>query len=340
MKKAIQIILLLGVMLTALPLSASAASTAYPFFGPQGADDDFVWFGDTTYPYTSEEGILLTVDETSISFQSVIANVRFDEDYISSRKVTRFYITANNRIVDWFDPARDPVTGNDKRSYDIRIRFDSWNTGSFVNLRVVAISDGEVQGPGSNLGSTHRYVVGWSNQPGGFILKDMPVYDEVAVTWLQAIFNKLKDLMMSMEMRLDAMSQMLSNKLDDLQNMLASKLSQINMSIREIYEVKPETQAKFDSAMAELQAKLPTEQMKDQVNEVQKVIEDSSNRINNTTQVVKYGEIHWMGVVVTPAVDFTLYMDEIKKIRRLLQIILWCEFFYAIILILRPRLTV
>lgn len=324
MKKVLQIIILIGVMLTALPLSVSA--DAYPYFGPQGLDDDFLWFGDADYPRAESQGITLNVDLTSTSFQSIIGQVTFDKGYIEERQITRFFIMANDRVVDSFDPAWDESIKAYKRSYPLRIRLESWNTGSFVNLQVVAVHDGEVSPIDPNY--NNLYVVGWSNKPPGFLLKDMPVYDEAAVSWLEAIYKKLDEMKASIE-----------GKLDKLHAMIEGKLGEIDKSIKKIYEVKPETQAAFDAALAELQAKLPTEQMKEEANEMQKVIDDSANRIKNAPQVVKYGQLHWM-FFTTSALDFTDFMDEITTLRRVLQIILWCEFFYAVILVLRPRLTV
>lgn len=320
MKRWVLIFLMMGVATFVAPLSRTYAATPgvdYPYFGPQTLEDDFLHFGNTTWPRQSTQGITLTMDEPSTSFQSIFGRVLVDWNQIEEREITQFYLLANNRIVDTFDPVWDMETERYKNDYYVRFALEDWNIGSIVTLQVAAVHHAEPHWQNPEYYDT-RYVVAWSNTEGPIQLKPQPVIDREAVTVLEAILAKLEALKSSLEGRLDM----------------------INASIRKIYEVTPQTQQKFDQAMANLQAKLPTEQMKNEANNAQRVIEDSANRINNATQRIKFGEINWMGVVTTPAVDFTDFMDEITGLRRILQIMLWCEFFYFVILILRPRLTV
>lgn len=311
MKKIIT--LLIGVTAFALfPLSIYAAD--YPSFGPQGLDE-YLWYGDATYPFADRQGIDIEVDETSVSFQSVIANVFLDAGLIEERNIVEFLITANNKVVDSFTPYWDQTTQSYKLSYRLRITLADWNTGSNVYFKVVGVSSNTP----ITIGEPYLpFVVAWSTQTTTYELKPLPVIDRDAIDVLNAILAKL----------------------ENLKAMTESKLSQVDDSIKKIYEIPPETQAKFDAALAGLQAKLPTEQIKEQANAAQQVVENSANRINNTPQKVKFGEINWMGVVTTPVLDFTDFMDSIEKMRKILQIALWCEFFYFVILILRPRLTV
>lgn len=296
---------------------------ANPYFGPQGLEDDFLWFGNADYPISTTQGINLDVDYTSVSHQSVIALVTFDDGYIDERQITRFYITANGRIVDFFDPAWDIEREKWKRSYNLRIALADWNTGSRISLRIVAVTDQEVSPIDPTI--TNKYVVGWSNQPEPFLLKDLPVVDKEAIGVLEAIYAKLSEMLALLEkLRLELLAQ----------------LKQIEDAIKKIYEVSPQTQAKFDAALAELQGKLPTEQIKDQAEQIQREVENSANRINNMDQALKFGEINWMGIVVTPALDLRPYTEQVELLRKILQVTLWCEFFYFVILVLRPRLTV
>lgn len=316
--KRLLLALLIGVSAFGLmPLSAFADT--YPMFGPQSPEDDYLYFGDDTYPRSEQHGITFTVNEASTSFQSIIGAVNLEyvagSTLIDQREISYFYVLANNRIVDTFEPVRDSETGKWRTNYQLRIALSDWNIGSIVNLQIVAVSPRERSTDWVNY--DNHYVVAWSGVQGPIQLKSLPVIDREAITVLEAILAKL----------------------EQLKNTLASLLAQIDASIKKIYEVSPQTQAKFDAAMANLQSKLPTEQVKQQANQMQQIVEDSADRINNTPQKIKFGEINWMGVVVTPALDFTQFEQQIKAIRKIAEITLWCEFFYFVILVLRPRLT-
>lgn len=317
--KRLIIVLLIGVSAIGLMPLSSYAAAAYPMFGPQSPEDDYLYFGDDTYPRQQQHGITFTINEASTSFQSIIGAINLEyvagSTLIDQRQISYFYVLANNRIVDSFEPVRDQE-GKWRTNYQLRIAMEDWNIGSIVNLQIVAVSPREPSTDWVNY--DNHYVVAWSGVQGPIQLKPLPVIDREAVTVLEAILAKL----------------------EHLRTTLSAQLAQIDQSIRKIYEVTPQTQAKFDAAMANLQAKLPTEQIKNEAEQVQKMVEESGNRIRNTPQQIKFGEINWMGVVTTPALDFTAYEEQLKLIRKILAITLWCEFFYFVILVLRPRLTV
>lgn len=308
--------ILLGVIaVMALPLSITQAAVSYPYFGPQSIDDEHIYFGNEDFPRDLDHGIRMNVDVASTSFQSIVATISMDYQLIERREITDFYITANGRIVDHFNPTWDQDLERYRAYYYLRIALEDWNIGSNVTLQVIGVHHAEESliDPRVN----NRYVVAWSERYGPFQLKPLPVIDRDAITVLEAILAKLEQLKQSME----------------------NKLDQLNESVKKIYEIPPPTQARFDAALANLQSKLPTEQLKNEAQQMENIVKNSANRINNTPQKVKFGEINWMGVVVTPAVDFTDFMTEITTIRRIAQITLWCEFFYFVILVLRPRLT-
>lgn len=299
-----------------LPLS----SYAYPIFGPQAPEDDYLYFGDDIYPKSEQHGITFSVNLSSTSFQSIIAAVTLEyvagSTLIDEREISYFYILANNRIVDTFEPVRDPQTGKWRTNYQLRIAMEDWNIGSLVNLQVVAMSPRE---PSTDwIGYDNQYVVAWSSIIGPIQLKPLPVIDQEAITVLEAILAKL----------------------EQLRSTLSAQLAQIDQSIKKIYEVTPQTQAKFNAALSNLQSKLPTEQIKNEAQQVQAIVENSANRINNTPQKIKFGEINWMGVYTTSALDFSDFEEQLTLLRKILAITLWCEFFYFVILVLRPRLTV
>lgn len=318
MIKRLLISVVVGVM--AMMLLPLQSIHAYTIFGPQSPDDDYLYFGDDATPKTSPNGITLTVNESSISFQSVIASVTLEyapgSTLIDDRQISQFLILANNRIVDTFDPVWDYELSKWRVNYQLRIAMEDWNIGSIVNLQVVAVSARE---PSTVwIDYDNNYVVAWSAIRGPYDLKPLPTVDKEAITVLEAILAKI----------------------DQMRVQLSGQLAQIDASVKKIYEVSPATQSKFDAALANLQAKLPTEQIKDDANAIKEIVEDSANRIKNAEQKLKFGEINWMGEFTTSAVDFTPFTEQIKLLRNILRVTLWCEFFYFVILVLRPRLTV
>jgi hypothetical protein len=85
---------------------------------------------------------------------------------------------------------------------------------------------------------------------------------------------------------------------------------------------------------------MPTEMIKNDISQMSNLMTDSADQIDNTTSDLTFGEITWMGVITTPVIDLRPFEDSLAILRRIMQISLWCEFFYFIVLILRPRLTV
>lgn len=302
--------LIIGVALfLALPFCASA--DAFPHFGPQPASDKYFYFGDATYPATTPSGINLSVDDTSVSYQSTKATATLDYQLIDLRNISTFKVLANGIVVDHFEPARTEDNTEWRSYYYLDINITDQYIGSYVYFQIVAV----------NLEGYDKFVVAWSNVTPTYSFKAFPVTD--------------KDT----HGLIDQSNSLLQSILDKLNDLKAS----FKASIEKIYTVTPETQEKFDSALANLQSKLPTEQMKDQANQLTDLMDESNNMINSANQEVKFGRISWMsqyGGPTTDALDFTDVMDDVSKLRRILQIILWCEFFYGILLILRPKLTI
>lgn len=306
-------------------------ANSYPYFGPQSLSDDYLQWGNDQYPKNERHGITFNLDITSTSFQSILGSITLEyvpgSNLINQREITQFLVVGNGRIIDMFEPSWDTETDNWRTFYPLRIAMEDWNIGSSVALQVVAITHQE-QSP-INADFDNAYVVAWSDKKAEIQLKPLPVIDRDAITVLEAILAKLE------QMRSD-----ITGKIDQMRVELSGKLSQIDKSVKDIYEVPPATQARFDAALANLQAKLPTEQLKQQSEQMANIIKNSEDRINRTPQPLKFGEINWFGLVTTPIVDFTDFEEQIKMLRKILQVALWCEFFYFVVLILRPKLTV
>lgn len=303
--KRLTILVALGILLT---FAVSPFAYAYTEYGPQTTSDNYFWFGSADEPWDQENGIHIEPDLTSVSYQTIKMEVFISRNLIQDRNITTFKIMADDVIVDHFEPAlTDDGTGY-REYYYIEADSQNSNVAQYARLQVVAMSvhDG------------NKYVVGWSGRSEMIKFKDFPVIDRTSVSWLEAIFYKLEEI-----------KNALSKKMDDLKD-----------AIEKIYKVSPETQEKFDKALDNLQKSLPTEQAKDQAQQVANVVKDSANIIENTEQKTEFGEINWMGAVKTKALDFTPFAEQLKVLRKIMQLTLWCEFFYFVILVLRPRLTV
>jgi hypothetical protein len=311
MKRRVSV-LTMGIMLImALSPFVVSAAESYPIFGPQtNLEDKYLYFGNSEYPRSGRNGLDLYVDSTSISFQSVKAVLYVDHELIQDRNIQGFHILGNDVVVDtvqaYYDS--DPEVNTYREVYYLDINITEQYVGSKVSFQAVAIHepyDGE------------QYVVAWSSTSPVYTFKPLPVIDRDAIDILRDILSKL----------------------EEMKNALSGKLDAVKNAVEKIYTVTPETQTKFDNALENLRNNLPTEQIKDDVNEIKNTMDNAILIINNTEQPLTFGEINWMGVVKTPAYDFTQVAYLVDMMRNLMRIFIWCEFFFFIIVLLRPTLT-
>lgn len=294
-------------------LALSPFSYASPSYGPQTFDiHKYYYFGDDTYPSYASQGLYLNVDGSSVSFQSTKATLTMDYHTIMDRHITKFVILANGVAVDYVEPYFDYTIGEYREYYYLDVDITTQYIGSDVYFQVIGLQE-----DGHFSGSQNSFVVAWSTQTPTFHFKPLPVTDADTHGWLAEIYDILKQLK------------------DMLQRMLAD----LTQAVKNIYEIKPSTQQRFDNALSQLQQSLPTEQVKDEVQKAADVVNDSINRVNNVQQPLKFGVINWVTGVSTAVLDFTDISEKVELVRKLLQALLWCEFFYFVILILRPRLT-
>lgn len=284
-----------------------SGSDYWKTYGPN-TDDTYFYFGDDELLSTSSNGIKIELDETSMSYQSIRAVVTLPVGLIEARGIDKFHILVNgNKKIDEFDPHQSNWEDSFRRYYLITINVTDDYISSRMYFQIIGTAS-------SNDG---EYVVAWSGLTQDLDFKDLPVVDTEAISWLQAIYNKLDELLSS----------------------LSNLLSEINESIKKIYEIEPETQERFDNALSTLKSKLPQEQLNDEFNHVKDLMDESVDKINNADQHITFGEIHWMNVYTSSALDFTEYMEYIEKLRTILKVALWIEFFYFVIRILVPKLT-
>ncbi|MDO3682090.1 hypothetical protein [Paenibacillus ehimensis] len=321
MKKFVSI--LLGVvLLLALPSFTSAA--AIPEFGPQAYEvKKYYYWGDSNFGEKVRQGLDLSVDPSSISYQSVKATLTMDYNIIMDRKITKFVVLANGVKVDevepYFDRSLNPPVF--KEFYYLDINVSDQYIGSDVYFQILGLrQDGAL---GSS--SVNEFVVAWSQETPTFRLKPLPVTDSDT----HGLINESNILL-----------DKILAKLEQLRMDMMMKLDQVQKAVEDIYTVKPQTQQKFDAALNNFKNMLPPEQIKREMQQVKDMLDDSAKQIEGTKQELKFGQITWMGAVTTPAIDLTEVADQVEKLRNILKIALWCEFFYCVILILRPRFTV
>lgn len=286
----------------------------YPYFGIQPSDDEYLYFGNDQWPADSRQGITFSVLESSISFQSVIAQVTTEyvagSTFVEDRQVTDFFILANGRIVDFFEPVWDQETGKWRTSYRLRIAMQDWNVGSIVNLQVVAVTTDS---------SLRQHVVGWSSIQGPYQLKSLPVIDREALTVLEAILAKLSNMSAMLEM----------------------KLTQLTKAVEAIYTPTEATEQRFDNAVNSLKEKLPMEQLIEQVDNANKVLEESKKKLQNPGEKIELGGKFCFipGVQETCYVfmDLTNWKEQLLLFRTIIEAALWVYFFYMIFEKLTPK---
>lgn len=295
-------------------LAIKADAYTYPYFGVQPTDDEYLYFGNEDFPATSKQGITFSVYESSISFQSVIAQVTTEyvagSTFVEDRQVTEFFVLANGRIVDFFEPAWDAEAQKWRTSYRLRLAFQDWNIGSIVNLQIVAISTNN---------ALQQHVVGWSDVQGPYQLKSLPVIDREAVTLLESILAKLSNMSAMLEM----------------------KLTQLTKAVEDIYTPKPATEARLENAMNELQEKLPMNEMIEQVDEANRVLEESKRKLQSPGERIKIGGdfcfIPGVAESCFPVMDLTDWKEQLLLFRKIAEAALWVYFFYMLMEKLTPK---
>lgn len=318
----------LGVLLIAASLFLSTVAQAaegatpvpgedYPYIGPQTFEDHkYYYFGTPEFPVGSRQGISISLDASSVSYQSIKATVTMDWKLISDRQITMFYVLANGVKVDQFEPYfdrsdPDPEKWTYKEYYYIDINVSDQYIGSDNFFQVIGVRQGKQFGETFN-----DYVVAWSQQSAPIRFKPLPVTDSDTHGWLSAIYELLQQL----------------------KDMLAGKLDALKAAVEDIYKVKPETQQRFDNALAAMQQALPSQQVSEQMDEVRDMMDESKALIENGPNDLKFMKVKMFDMEFY-FLDFTLLQDSVKKIRDLLALILWCEFFLGVIRLLVPKLT-
>lgn len=291
------------------------ASANYNVYGPQPQDRTYLFFGKEDDPKNVSNQITLTLDETSVSYQSILAVVTMPLGLIEERDITRFYIVRNGqRIIDFFDPAFNNWTDEYYRYYPITIRATDEYIGSIMEFQVVAVA-GQYEASG-----WQEYVVAWSNISPAIDFKPLPVIDHDAIIALQEILEKLQELA----------------------NMLQSKLSSLEEAIEKIYTPSPYTEQMLDDAIENLLDKLPMSEMSDEISELNDALQESKNALQSPNQEKielggRFRLIPELPESEVAFLDLTEYKSFIQTFRTLMEAMLWVFFIQMLMNWLTPK---
>lgn len=292
--------------------SAAEGDEPYSAYGPQPTDGIYLYFGRPEEPKDEPNGITITLDETSVSYQSILATVTMPVNLIEERDIERFYIMRNGqRIVDIFDPAYDNWEINYRRYYPITISVSDEYIGSIMEFQVAAVtrnSNGE------------EFVVAWSNITPAVQFKPLPVIDRTAVTLLEEILGKLS-----------SMSEQLNQALQNL-----------TKAVEAIYTPSPEAQQRLDRAAENFMNKLPMTEVQNEISELNESLERSKSRLQSPNQEKielggKFRLIPELAESEVAFLDLTEYKDFIKTFRTIMEAMLWVFFFQMLLTWITPK---
>lgn len=298
--------------------ASSYAAVDWKAFGPQTYEvHKYYYFGDNDLPALSRNGIDISVDTTSVSYQSVKATVTMDWNIIDDRQITKFIILANGVNVDEFEPyfdrTLDPPTN--KEYYYLDVNVSDQYIGSDVYFQVVALKQENRFSNSSNV-----WVVAWSQESPTVSLKPLPVTDSETHGLLFEIWLKLDEILA---------------KLSQMKNLL----DQILYTLENLFVPTPSVKARFDKAVDDFINKTPMKEFQDKMQEMTDANERAKDQLEEAGERIVFGDkvdlipgegIYW-------ELDFTEWKTEILVFRTLLNAMLWLSFFYFFVNLLTPK---
>lgn len=316
-----------------LSLFFQSYTYAYTSYGPQPKDGKYYFWGSTEEPQFQRNGITIVLDETSISYNSIKATVTVDHEIIQNRGITAFEILANGIAVEqsnvYYDATLEPPTMREYYVLDIALTEEF--TGSYVYFQALGVSHQQ----------NETYVVAWSSQTQTVQFKPFPVIDRDAITWLEAIYNKIQDMKTSLETKLTDIYE----KLAQMQAALENKLDTLTKAVEDAYTPSPTALQNFDRAMDNFMDALPMSELVDELNQVNNTLQESINQLkNHEDSNLEFGgkfrlipELPESEVVF---LDLSGYRDQLILFRTLLEAMLWLYFFQMLMNRFTPRTTI
>lgn len=296
------------------------ADGPYGSYGPQTSyDEKYFYWGSDEEPKYARNGIDVSVDGTSVSFQSVKATISVDYNLISDRGIDGFAVLANGVFVDMVDTYYDNslVPPGYREVYYADFDISDQYIGSDVYFQVLGIHK-ELNGD--------SFVVAWSQESPTFTFKPLPVIDREAITVLWAIWAKLGEILA---------------KLEELKVSLEGKLDQIKKAIEDIYTPSPAAEARLEAAIDNFMEKLPMSEMTENIEEMSESMEESLNQLKEpNSELTLGGEFEFIpGVPETKVhfLDLTKWKDWVEIFRTIMTATLWVSFFHHLLYKLTPK---
>ncbi|USG68557.1 hypothetical protein NDK47_27545 (plasmid) [Brevibacillus ruminantium] len=283
--------------------------------------DGYIRFGDRDNPPTQPNGISIMVDESSISHTLVNIAVAMWPGLIKQRKIDKFLLIANGKIVEEFWPLKveDEETGEfiDSGFYIVKPSIAEL-IGTRSYFQVVAV---QIEGDG-------QYAVAWSNVTPEIQMKPLPVKDEEAISVLYAILEKLKEILA----KLAEIIPLLQKMLDMLQK--------ISKQIETMFTPSPAAAARLEEAAKNLFEKTPIDDIQKQMDKTKDMFTNTPT--NRPLSELTFGEKRdWFGTGRSHyLIDLTDWKEYLKVMRALMDAAVWVLFFLFLIRYLQPKLDI
>lgn len=305
---------LVALTVTSLFFSFVVPAFAYYQSPIDFSEDSYVRFGNADYPQFEDYDLRLDIDHSSVSHSWVNMTMTMWGPLVTQRHISHFLIIANGKVIEEFRPqyVEDPDTGELRFANTYYLKPSVTNLiGAPIWFQVVAVErDGETQ-----------YAVAWTGKSEEILMDDLPVKDKEAIAVLYAILEKLKEMVPL------------------LQNML-SKLQEISEQIKTMFTPTPAAAARLENAANNLLEKTPIDDMIKQSEQVKDMFEKTPT--NAPMSELQFGEKRdWFHIGMSHyLIDLTQWKKEAEMIRKLLDAIIWMEFFLFLLRYLQPKLQI
>lgn len=324
MKRIVRIIIIGMVFLTIPSFVFAAIEEDYYKSFIDKNTDGYIYFGNDKYPSNKAYDININVDESSTSSQWVNIGVTVAHDVIENRGIEKFYILANGKIVDTFYPALyqnklDEIVY--RGYYEVKPSITEL-IGTNVFFQIVGVH---------NEDAIYEQAVAWSGISDIVTFDDLPVYDKIAVGWLEQIYYKLKELL---------------NAINSLNNVLANLLTKLTKTIENMFTPSEQAMTRFEDAKKNLFEATPIDDIQNEMQGMTDALQEQKEHlqagVDENTEVIVFGEKRdWFGFGTELYLfNLTDFKEEIMMFRELLSAILWIEFFFFLTFYLSPKLNI
>lgn len=281
------------------------------YLSPVDVDGDgYVRFGNEDYPAHDYYGLNLEIVEKSISHSWVDLRMRMWGGLVDQREIDKFLLLANGKIVEEFYPQlvdgeEGPVWSS---WYQVKPSVSEL-IGSTVYFQVVGVQ------VSNHSNGTVQYAVAWSEPTKEIMMDDLPVKDKEAISILYAILAKLKEM--------------------------ASTLSQMLKELEEQTRPSKEKLNELYSAVNGLLDKMPMKEVADQLDDLNKELEDHRQGLAKPySMLVLGGPVDLLPLSPGGEVlfmDLTPYREQIVTFRTIMQAAIWVFFFHMLFKWVTPK---